>query len=305
MTKSDYQLQANTEPVFVPGIAGSIFCIRSTHPDAKKSQNSPVVLLVPPFAEEMNCSRRFFTKLRQTLMLRDVSEVWLPDLYGTGDSAGDFSDARWHIWTSDLRHTINQLRAENDVRPLIIFGVRAGCLLVDDVASDLDVPLDNIVFVSPETSGYDVIQQLLRLRVASRRFFGGKSETTAQLWDRFEAGGSVEVGGYIISPHLACDLRSKRMNMLQDTAATVGHWIELDEQSGSIHRSGSSELAGAYCNSVPEQSVVSESISVSAKRKNNWRYYRRVAKPFWQLHEHEPEDALISDIIRRVLPADQ
>ena len=195
-TSIDKQAEFITEPVFLEGSAGPLFCIRARCSRIDSRQALPAVLLVPPFAEEMNRSRRLLTKLRQELLASKVSEVVLPDLYGTGDSSGDFNDARWQIWICDLKRIASQLSGEGGNRPLTIIGVRAGCLLIDEIASGMDSPPHTVVLIQPETSGYDVVQHLLRTRVASHRFSGIKSESTAELWKLFETGQSVDVGGY-------------------------------------------------------------------------------------------------------------
>jgi alpha/beta superfamily hydrolase len=74
-------------PFFLDGPAGNLFCLhfpRSTPGGARRC-----ALVLPPFAEELNKSRRMGALAARALQ-RAGHDVLLIDLYGTGDSAGDF-----------------------------------------------------------------------------------------------------------------------------------------------------------------------------------------------------------------------
>src|SRR2546423_9530888 len=58
-------------------------------------------IYVPPFAEEMNLARRMATLQARALATTGLG-VLLLDLFGTGDSGGEFSDARWELWVDDI-----------------------------------------------------------------------------------------------------------------------------------------------------------------------------------------------------------
>ena len=289
-----------TEPAFLEGSAGPLFCIRAIRNQIDRRQTLPAVLLVPPFAEEMNRSRRLSTKLRQRLLASEVSEVIMPDLYGTGDSSGDFNDARWQIWIRDLQQLAGKLRGDRGNRPLTIIGVRAGCLLIEEIANGLDMPPDLVVLVQPETSGYEVIQHLLRMRVASRRFSGIQSESTADLWRMFENGESVDVSGYLIHPQLALELKRKRLNRTPP-AGTIGHMLELSTVPAAA-LSYTDETIEVQNGANAFKPSTSNCNSVSLTDSLVWNRHCLDVKPFWQLQEHEPEDELIQCIVRCAVP---
>ena len=71
---------------FVAGTKGPIFVL------LRKPLVPPrgCVLVVPPFAEEMNKCRRMVTELAIRLAEQGIATLQ-PDFYGTGDSAGDFT----------------------------------------------------------------------------------------------------------------------------------------------------------------------------------------------------------------------
>ena len=53
--------------------------------------------MVPPFAEEMNKCRPMVTEVALGLAESGIASI-VPDLYGTGDSGGDFSEGDWETW---------------------------------------------------------------------------------------------------------------------------------------------------------------------------------------------------------------
>ena len=78
-------------PFFLSGPAGRFFAIY--HPPRAERDASEDVIFIPPFAEEQNRSRRTATLQAELLAEIGVGTL-LIDLFGCGDSAGDFSDAR-------------------------------------------------------------------------------------------------------------------------------------------------------------------------------------------------------------------
>ena len=111
----------NLQASFIQGVAGKLFCIRSIPAPAKAKNHS--ILLVPPFAEEMNCCRRFFAMVRRSLCHKGFTVVQ-PDLYGTGDSEGEFSEATWSIWLDDLSQLIAD-HCREDREKLSVLAVRS------------------------------------------------------------------------------------------------------------------------------------------------------------------------------------
>src|SRR3546814_1526626 len=59
---------------------------------------------------EMNRSRRMAALQARALAALGI-DVLLLDLFGTGDSAGDFRDARWEIWREDAMAAVAWLGA--------------------------------------------------------------------------------------------------------------------------------------------------------------------------------------------------
>src|SRR5688572_7026689 len=139
------------------------FCILHRPADAQRSRGA--VLFVHPFAEEMNRCRRM-----AALQARAFAEagwtVLQMDLFGCGDSAGDFSAASWQAWLDDVVDAAAWLR-ENSGERLVIWGLRAGCLLAAQAARRIE-PAADLVLWQPVSSGKQFLQQFLRLKLAAQ-----------------------------------------------------------------------------------------------------------------------------------------
>ncbi|HEY9550049.1 MAG TPA: hypothetical protein VIR45_11165, partial [Kiloniellaceae bacterium] len=91
------------EALCLDGPAGPLFAVH--HAAAPASRQGLGLVYLPPFAEEMNRSRRMAALQARRLAALGVDDLLL-DPFGTGDSAGDFGDARWEIWREDARTAI-------------------------------------------------------------------------------------------------------------------------------------------------------------------------------------------------------
>jgi len=175
------------------------------------------VLVVPPFAEEMNKSRRMITQVAQQLSARGVATV-IPDLFGTGDSAGEFGDGDWDVWKDDLRRAMEwSLRSGWRVARMLC--TRLGCALAAETARDAGMSLEGTVFWQPVPDGQQFLNQFLRLRVAASMNMEDRRESVAGLREQLHGGKSLEVAGYEISPWLADQLDQIRLG------SAIGPWL--------------------------------------------------------------------------------
>lgn len=221
----------------VKGAQGALFQI--LHEPAGQSVRG-AVLYVHPFAEELNKSRRMVA-----LQARRLAElgyvVLLPDLYGCGDSGGDFADARWEVWLQDLGRCVERLQTDYSA-PLILWGLRAGCLLISELLQARDEVPAATLFWQPVTNGELHLTQFLRLRMAAE-MMGGAKETTAQLRARLEAGEVLEVAGYGLAPALAARLAAARLQ-----APDVGSlgWLEVTQAEPPTLTPASARVVDAW-----------------------------------------------------------
>lgn len=184
------------------------------------------MLVVPPFAEEMNKSRRMVTEVALGLAAAGVATV-LPDLYGTGDSAGDFSDGDWASWRIDLTRA-SEWAAARAGSLTGLLAVRLGCALAADAVSRQELPaVPRTVLWQPVFDGPRFLTQFLRLRIAAGLMETGRKETLAELKARLQAGETLEIAGYGLPGRLAADL--ERLRTPTSVAAGLGEllWLEV------------------------------------------------------------------------------
>lgn len=205
---------------FIEGSAGP--CFLSLYlPD---SNPRSWVLCFPPFAEEMNKSRTMMSA--QARALTDVGvAVVVPDLYGTGDSGGDFADADWGIWRSDMTLLAKWIR-EQGGEQIYFWGIRLGCLLALDVARGLDEPVAGMLFWQPVSSGQQAMTQFLRLRMAAS-MMGGEQEKVGDLRKRLEQGENLEVAGYELSSSLVHAIDGLTMIDMVPEKGTSVTWFDV------------------------------------------------------------------------------
>lgn len=161
------------------------------------------MLYIHPFAEEMNKSRRMAALQARALSSigYDVLQV---DLLGCGDSSGDFSDASWQRWREDVQAGYRCLRSRSSA-PLILWGLRAGCLLAAEAQADIPESAD-FIFWQPVISGKQHWQQFMRLKMAGEMASGKAKAIGEQLRQQLAVGLVVEIAGYGISPELVTGL---------------------------------------------------------------------------------------------------
>ncbi len=204
------------EPLFLPGAAGRCFALH--YPPAAPARGS--VLYIPPFAEELNKARRM-TALQARRLAAAGYRVLAPDLYGCGDSEGDFHDARWDIWQRDLAAGCEWLQ-ERQPGEVTLWGVRLGALLAAQLAQEVEVT--GLMFWQPVINGEQALVQFLRLRMAAGLNEGGQ-ESTRSLRQALAAGESLEVAGYELHPALATALATARLSQPPENVQT--HWLEV------------------------------------------------------------------------------
>lgn len=220
-------LSSGFTPFFLPGTTGRLFAIyHSWRPAADNAIN---FVYVPPFAEEMNRSRRMVSVQARELARRGVG-VLLLDLFGTGDSEGEFREATWQTWIGDIEAAISWLRAQGSARTGV-WGVRLGGLLAMAVACR-SADIEHAILWNPVTSGRTLIKQFLRIHLAANMENSEKAHDTKTLRARLKAGETIQVAGYALTPALATSLETAAIAAFPPSPSVTVDWFELVADEG-------------------------------------------------------------------------
>ena len=208
------------EPFFLASAPGERFCLYHAAHGACRG----ALVYLHPFAEEMNKSRRMAALQARALAARGYA-VLLLDLYGCGDSDGDFGDASWQQWKVDIAAASAWLQ-ERTGHAVGLWGLRLGALLALDYAHSAQQNVARLLLWQPVTDGAAFLTQFLRLRLAGAMLDqGAPGATTAGLRATLAAGEPLEVAGYMLAPTLAAGLDT--LNATNLTPRCPTDWLEI------------------------------------------------------------------------------
>lgn len=171
------------------------------------------VLHVPPFAEEMNKSRRMVALAAE----RMASQGWAVlqiDLMGCGDSHGDFGEAEWGDWLDDLTLAHSWLQQHVVAAPPVLWSLRAGSLLLADWLRRTEALTAGLLMWQPVLNGRQHLTQFLRLKAANEMLADADaSAVMSQVRAALAGGQGVEIAGYLLSPGLARGLEAASVSL--------------------------------------------------------------------------------------------
>jgi exosortase A-associated hydrolase 2 len=229
------------EPFFLRGVAGRLFCLYV----APRSAASQGVLFVPPFAEEMNRCRR-----QVVLQARELAAagygVLLVDLFGTGDSEGDFVDGRWEVWRADLLEARRWL-ANRGVENITLWALRWGALLAAELTGEIGDLAQRLVLWQPVSSGRQYMDQFIRLRVAASMLKdGGGAVSVRALRELLDRGEAIEVAGYELHPELVREIDSRSLAARPPPAGLTVDWTEIGDGADGALTPASAKVVSSW-----------------------------------------------------------
>ncbi len=212
-------------PFFLPGHEGNLFALY--HRPAGPARCRGGVLYVHPFSNEMLYTRRPAALLARALAGRGWGVLQV-DLFGCGDSDGDFRDARWETWVDDLTTAFDWLQERVGGRVGLV-GLRLGGLLALDFASRARRKIDRVLLWHPVVNGRQLMTDFLRQRILSDAIGErvGESATAQELQQTIDPGEPVEVPGYEIMPHLGQAIAGIHIAPLGLAVTTPVRWVEV------------------------------------------------------------------------------
>lgn len=186
------------------------------------------VIILPPFAEEMNKSRHIFKQLL-TLLSQQQFYGFMLDHYGTGDSEADLDQATISLWRDDLQLLLQHL-VHWQFASVSFIALRFGSLQLFDLLNHITLPLPikQLVLWQPMFDSGRFWQQFCRIKIAEAMANGDKINQT-QIQQQLTAGQIVEIAGYPIN--LAFYQSIQQINPDIPTALTKLplSWFELSK----------------------------------------------------------------------------
>lgn len=227
------------QPKYVDGDTHPLFVFEAL----PAGQDRGSVLICPPFAEEMNRSRKMLSRIARRLADRGYRAI-LPDLGGTGDSYGSFADATAESWARDLAAVAAQSGMTDDSSNTVL-ALRSGALIALASMTGNALPAQRLILWSPGTTGAALMTQFLRLRLMSAMIGkSGDKETMADLKARLASGKSLEIAGYKLSPALYQTMDALSLEALLNAVRVPVTWFELVADSSSPFPLASAQIAG-------------------------------------------------------------
>lgn len=210
-------------PMFLDTADGRLFAVHHRPADGQPVRGH--VLCALPFNEEMNRCRSMVTLQAQAWAAQGLGTLVIDPL-GTGDSEGDFVDARWDAWQRNL-HAGRDWLAQQPGGCRAVWGIRLGAILAAAVHAQAGDAQAALLLWQPVADGKTHLTQFFRVRIAAALDRADQpKETTASMRETLAAGTPVEVAGYEIHPALAAAIDTARLADHRPPAGTRALWLE-------------------------------------------------------------------------------
>lgn len=296
----DQAVNLPPEAFFLPGrapVGGQRFVVLNKPKAGAALPYQGAVLFVHAFGEEMNKSRRMVALTARALAGAGFVVLQI-DLLGCGDSSGDLDQASWDAWLHDVLDGAAWLRRHHP-GPLWLWGERSGCLLVAQAARQLQaeaqsqaLPLSapqpahalHCLFWQPQSNGKLVLQQFLRLKMASQLHKGANKGVTEQLLAELAQGQVVEVAGYRLGPAVAQGLSQATLQQAPPAQGSRLVWLEVSSREPTGLLPASAPVLAQW--QAEGHAVTSEAVA---------------GPPFWQTLEIEDAPELVRATVQHLL----
>ena len=199
-------------------------------------ENSQSVIFVPPFAEEMNRSKRMYVLCARLLADAGIHSICF-DFAGTGDSSGEWGDFDYSDWKNNLINVYQY--AKKSTPNVSLITLRDSALISLDLIKQAEIQVNKCVLWDPMDSGEVLTRQLIRMKIANAMTSDFKKITTQEVLDGIEQAGYLEVAGYHISSDLMTSLKSQKISDSIEAVLTSTslHWMTTGKSSSSTNQS--------------------------------------------------------------------
>jgi uncharacterized protein len=195
---------------------GSPNLLGAFHSPQRLRARSASVLLCNPFGEEASRAHRIYRVLATQLERAGYATLRF-DFSGTGDSAGDASEATIDQWLRDLSSAANELRGASGSPRVALVGLRFGATLAALAASRGELRPRHLVLWDPVVQGAGYLREL----AAQHRQYMTEEMGDAGWEDRLE----LDAEGYpteALGVPLPAELRRQlaAIDLMSETART-------------------------------------------------------------------------------------
>tara|TARA_R110002049_G_scaffold147342_1_gene310155 strand:+ start:124754 stop:125497 length:744 start_codon:yes stop_codon:yes gene_type:complete len=193
---------------------------------------SQAVILVPPFAEEMNRSKKMYVLCARLLANAGIHSLCF-DFAGTGDSYGEWGDFDYSDWKQNLIDVYQF--AKKFASNISLITMRDGGLISLNLVKQNDINIDKCVLWDPIDSGEVLIRQLIRMKIANAMAGDLKKITTREVLDEIDKSGFLEVGGYHVSSDLIAAIKAEKIaeGIESVLGSTELHWMTTGKSNGN------------------------------------------------------------------------
>jgi len=212
-------MRVRRRPGFLSGQNGSLFLVEMR---PESGESSCAIVMLAPFAEEMNRCRRMLALQAEQLAASGMRAV-LFDYSGTGDSEGHFGDATVASWRADAHLLAEHLRATGS-QSILWLGARFGALLAAELVRSVQQSAGAVLW-QPVHAGRQIVSQFRRLQTAAR-MAGGAADSRATE-GTFGAGDATEIAGYMLNRTLLEELEALELPRGEQLAASRIAWYDV------------------------------------------------------------------------------
>lgn len=255
-------------PVLIPNGSGTLYGM--LYRPAAGCAPCGVVMCNPLF-EERKGAQRIMVETARALAAAGYPVLRF-DYRGTGDSAGDESEASCAAWRADIQVASRYLEQHVGVSQVGRLGVRLGASLMVETAPT-SMPVAFSVLWAPVSSGRSYFDQELRRKLVKEMVTFGQSRVTrASLLQALKDGKPIDLDGYAVTPTLYDGINA--INMPAIEAPVTGQRILLIQIASSETASAETTSLGGRMEQTGAQVDI-----VAAKEDPFWNLVGLVECP--------------------------
>ncbi len=212
------------------------------HP-ARTPARPTACVVVHPFMEERQDAHAVLRSLAVALAARGYPTLRF-DLYGCGDSEGDWQGASLARWRADVVAAAELLRREFRPAEVALLGLRFGATVAGLAAEAAGA--SRVCLAQPVVRGADYADELLLAHLAAEMVLHRKAGTTREaLAARLAAGETVNLFGYRLTGALDQELRAVDLAREMATGAARALVLEVARSTTARESAEVKALAAA------------------------------------------------------------